>query len=234
MSQNFTTGSRGVIYIVWEGSESQTETMLARSIDSLSLFHPKLPYHVVRLPKESTLLDKAAMCDLTPYDETLFLDADTVVMGKLDFGFEKAAKHGMAVCICEAPWARRYACCSGDMVEYNCGIIFFTRAARPVFDRWQILNRTVDSSILFHAADGVKRMPLNDQAGFALAVEQTRFNPYVLPMNWNFRPKWHKTWFGPIKIFHDYGDVPLSFAEFTVQQSKPDAIIQYAESGRKA
>ena len=46
-------------------------------------------------------------------------------------------------------------------------------------------------------------MEHNDQAAFAKAVEMTGFNPYVLPLNWNFRPRWHRCFFGPIRIWHD-------------------------------
>jgi hypothetical protein len=33
----------------------------------------------------------------------------------------------------------------------------------------------------------------------------------VLPLNWNFRPKWTPAWFGLIKIWHDYADPPADF-----------------------
>ncbi len=221
--------SRGVLYIIWDGYEPRTEQALARSIDSLKQWHPELPYYVHRLSSDSTLLDKAAMLDLSPFDETLFLDADTVVMDRLDYGFEKAVKHGMALCVCECPWARRYPSCSGDMVEYNAGIIWFTKAAKPVFDAWQSLNRTIDSSIIFNSGDGYSRMPLNDQAGLALALEQTGFNPFVLPMNWNFRPIWQKHFFGQIKIWHDYRDPPDGLVDFNEKQTAPGAVVEFAK-----
>jgi hypothetical protein len=47
------------------------------------------------------------MAAMTPFEETLFLDADTVPLGRLDFGFEQAQRFGLACCICEVPWARR-------------------------------------------------------------------------------------------------------------------------------
>jgi len=222
--------SRGVLYIVWEGSEPRTESALERSIHSLRQWHLELPYHVHRLREDSTLLDKAAMCDLTPFDETLFLDADTVVMDRLDYGFEKAAKHGMALCICECPWARRYPSCTGDQTEYNAGIIWFAKQAKPVFDRWQQLNRVIDSSIIFQNGKGLSRMDLNDQAGLTLAIESLDFNPWVLPMNWNFRPIWQKSFFGPIKIYHDYSNVPDELIEWNESQNSPGAIVGYAKS----
>lgn len=217
---------RGVLYIVWGHN---ADALLARSRASLAAFHPGLPVHAHRT-ESGGLLDKAAMADLSPFETTLFLDADTVVLGDLSFGFDKAERHGLACCICECPWARRYPSLQGDAVEYNTGVLFFTRAFRPVFDRWRDTARTVDSSILHHATDGsVCRMECNDQAAFAKAVEDAGFNPYVLPLNWNLRPHWHKSFFGPVKVWHDYRDPPGPLIERNLQQSRSDAIIDYVE-----
>ncbi len=222
--------SRGALYIVWPG-DPRTQRMLNRSIASLQKHHPELPYEVAWLPEGSTLLDKAAMADLTPFDETLFLDADTVVMGRLDHAFEKSVQHGLACVICECPWARRYPSCPADMIEYNAGILWFTKKAKHVFDEWKNLAAEIDSSIVFHHGEELRRMPLNDQASFASAVYRLSFNPYALPLNYNFRPIWHRTWFGPIKIYHDYSEPPKGLAEFSEQQSAPGSIIQYAKRG---
>jgi hypothetical protein len=56
-------------------------------------------------------------------------------------------------------------------------------------------------------------MPANDQGPFAMAVDNTKFNPFILPLNWNFRPIWHTSFFGPIKIWHDYSDPPPIISE---------------------
>ena len=217
--------SRGVLYVVWGEAKG-----LDRSIDSLRQHHPELPCYVARLGHDATLLDKATMADLTPFDETLFLDADTVVLDRLDYGFEQAARHGLACAICEAPWARRYPSIRSDAIEYNTGVLFFTSAARPIFEQWKALNDQIDSSILFRTPQGVMKMPLNDQAGFALAVETTRFNPFVLPLNWNFRPIWQKSWFGPLKIWHDYSDIPESVLQRNAEQMDPDALLEFVRS----
>lgn len=220
--------SRGVLYIVWPG-DPRTEAMLTRSIASLKRWHPELPYHVARLPEGSGLLDKARMYDLSPYDLTLFLDADTVVMGRLDYAFEKAAQFGLAMCICECPWARRYGGLAddGDMVEYNTGVIAFLKTGETgrVFDEWKKVAAQIDSSVMFIGANGPTKMPENDQAGFAYAVEVNGCNPFVLPPNWNFRHRWQKTVFGPVKVWHCYDDVPEGIVRWNEQQSKPGAII---------
>jgi len=216
---------RGVLYVVWGSFD---EALLSRSTDSVRAHHPELPIEVARLADDATLLDKAGMGSLSPFEETLFLDADTVVLGDLSFGFEKAARHGLACSICECPWARRYGGISGDTVEYNTGVLFFTDQARPVFEAWAERVKTIDSSIVFHHGDGLARMPLNDQAGFARAVEETAYPLFVLPYNWNFRPKWHKSWYGPLKIWHDYEPVPAPIIERSRAQSQADAVLDFS------
>lgn len=216
---------QGALYVVWGDVD---EAVLERSIASLRVHHPELPVHVERLPDGSTLLDKARLLDFTPFDETVFLDMDTVVLGNLDFGLRKGCQVGLAICICECPWARRYTGLSGDLVEYNTGVMFFTNKAKPVFDAWKSLVAEIDSSIVFQAGGEYVKMPLNDQAGFAKAIDETGFVPYVLPLNWNFRPRWHKSWFGPLKVWHDYAPVPDALAENNTRQADPNAIIGFA------
>ncbi len=220
--------TRGVLYVVW-GDDPKVGRVLDRSINSLEVFHPELPREIVRLPAEASLLDKAKMFSLSPFDETLYLDADTVVMDKLDFGFEKAAQFGLACCVCECPWARRYTGLRehGDIVEYNTGVMFFTRKAKPIFDKWESLI-DIDSTLHFHAKGQKWTMPLNDQAAFAQAADDLPFNPFILPMNWNLRPMWQRALFGPVKIWHDYTDVPDGVQRWNAQQLKPGQIIDYA------
>jgi hypothetical protein len=213
---------RGVLYIVWGTFD---DALLKRSMMSVKEHHPELPVHVERLPNGSTLLDKARMLDMTPFAETLFLDGDTVVLDRLDFGFDKGVRHGLACAVCECPWARRYGGLNGDMVEYNTGVLFFTAGARPLFDAWKNHVAAIDSSIVFQYGGQLHRMPMNDQAGFAKAVDETGFPIFVLPHNWNFRPKWHKSWFGPLKIWHDYSPVPEALLKHNREQAKPDSIV---------
>ena len=214
--------SRGVLYLVWGQFD---RALLDRAITSVREFHPDLPVEIARLGDDATLLDKAGMLDLTPFDETVFLDADTVVLGDLGFGFDKASRQGLACSICECPWARRYGGIDGDIVEYNTGVLFFTKDAKPVFDAWKARVRDIDSSIVFRRGNSLARMPLNDQAGFAMAIEDTGFNLFVLPYNWNFRPKWHKSWYGPLKIWHDYEPVPEPIRQRNADQAALSAII---------
>jgi hypothetical protein len=224
---------RGALYIVW-GRDGKVERGLERSRQSLRTFHPELPVEIIRLDVQDPvkgLLEKARMYEKSPFRETLYLDADTVVLGNLSFGFRKAQDFGLACCICECPWARRYAGIQGEAVEYNTGVLFFSEQAKPVFETWARLAPQTDSSSLYLRPDGQRiLMPYNDQGSFAAAIEETQFSPFVLPLNWNFRPQWQRSFFGPVKIWHDYADVPPFFSEMREYYSRPDAIIQYHEA----
>lgn len=221
--------TRGILSIYW-GDESRLP--IERLKASVKKFHPSLPHEIIKLDAPSgdlkSLNKKAEIFDLSPFDETLFLDLDTVVLGNLDFGFKKANQFGLALAICEAPWGKRYSkIFVGDEIEYNTGVIFFTKSANAVFEKWKELALTVDSSILAVNDQGLFVSPANDQGSFALAIEKTGFNPFVLPLNWNFRPQWHRSFFGPIKIWHDYSDPPPFFSELNTYYSNADSVIQY-------
>lgn len=225
----------GALYMVWGNSHDR---LLERSIASLKKHHPSLPIHVHRVnvgdgedvAAACMLLHKTRMSEISPFKTTLFLDADTVVLGSLDYGFEKARQHGLACCICECPWARRYNGLkySGDLIEYNTGVLFFTEAAQQVMYMWERLARTVDSEVNFHSTNRkMDTMLYNDQASFASAVEMTGFNPFVLPLNWNFRPRWHRSFFGPLKVWHDPVLPTPELMDVNRDQSQTDTIITY-------
>lgn len=220
--------TRGVLFMVWNGG-METPSKLERAMESVLDVHPDMPIHIETMPDDSTLLCKSRMCEISPFDTTLFLDADTVVLGDLTFAFEKAERHQLACCICECPWARRFIGLHhrGDIVEYNTGVLGFTKAARPLFDRWGELNATINSAHWFDSTRGRECMPVNDQAGFAAAVDELAFNPFVLPMNWNFRKYWHRGVFGPIKIWHDMGEVSPGVKAWNEKHEKGDGIMSF-------
>ena len=202
---------RGILYVTWG---DKVRPALERSIESVRRFHPELPIHVEELPADTPpvegLLRKADMFAFSPFRQTLYLDADTVVLDTLDFGFAKAERFGLACAICECPWASRYSDESlrGDTVEYNTGVLFFTEGAESLFDCWKRHVREIDSSIRLSREDPQSVMRFADQAGFAFCCEDTGYAPFVLPLNWNFRPRWQRSFFGPIKVWHDYAEVP--------------------------
>jgi len=181
--------SRGIISIYW-GDESKLP--IERLKASVKKFHPELPHEIIKVEapggEASSLNQKSAMLDLSPFDETLFLDLDTVVMGRLDFGFEKAVTFGMALAICEAPWGKRYPkIFVGDEIEYNTGVIFFTKKAKPVFDTWKDLAGTIDSGIIAVGDQGIYTMPANDQLGTRVSIQCQRMIKALLLWRWSKR-----------------------------------------------
>jgi hypothetical protein len=218
-----------VISIFW-GDEARLP--IDRLKASLKKYHPELPHEIIRVDAPSddahSLNRKTEMMDLSPFDQTLFLDLDTVVMGNLEFGFQQAERFGIAMSICESPWARRYAnIFQADEVEYNTGVIFFTKKSSAVFENWKELSCKIDSSHVGVSDGKVYKMPANDQGSFALSMMKAEFNPFILPLNWNFRPMWHRSFFGPIKIWHDYSNPPPFFEEMNDYYLGKDSIIQY-------
>ncbi len=208
---------RGVLYIVW--GRDEFTTLLDRSVASVKRWHPELSIHVERLGDDATLLDKARMDEITPFQDTLYLDVDTVVMDRLDYGFARAEQFGMACAICEAPYAARYPglanACGGDLVEFNTGVLFWRHGENVIFNRsadffrkWQEFNASLDSSITWHEHGEWSKMLCNDQAGFTAAMHCMAKNPYVLPQNWNLRVQWQTSWFGKVKVWHAYWAPP--------------------------
>ena len=134
----------------------------------------------------------------SPFEYTLSLDSDTVVCGSLNFGFEMAERHHLAICHAPASYGGSYVrdttCLNpphDDLVIYNCGVIFFDKSekVRKLFERWQYWNTRVNTG--------------DDQSAMALAVFETSFNPFVLSRSWNFRPSFQREGHGPIRIWHD-------------------------------
>jgi hypothetical protein len=218
--------TRGVLYIVWG---EKAEDALSNSIEALKETNPDLPHKIIRVGEGGRLLDKSKMFHWSPFDTTLYLDADTQVLSDLSFGFDMAERHGLALCINECPWARRYKPLGGDDIEYNTGVMFFSREAENIFRHWEELAYEIDSSIDFQSNGQDFRMPENDQASVAMAIKQAGINPFVLPMNWNFRPMFHKSWFGNIKVWHSYEPIDKAIMDFSERQ-KDERVILFAQA----
>lgn len=236
--------TRGIVYCVY-GTRihgQSVEHWLDRSIRSVRRHHPDLPVHTIRTDAPSpeskeglnffSLREKTKVFAQSPFDLTLFLDIDTVVLDDIGYGFAAAERHGLACCISECPWARRYRglAARADLIEYNTGVMFFSRAAAPVFEGWARLAATVDAASLVVRGGGIGVMNFNDQASFALAIDEAGFNPHVLPPNWNYRPEWSAGFFGPLKIWHDYGDPPPVLLDINRYYGESEPVIQFHRS----
>jgi hypothetical protein len=219
---------RGVLYIVW-GSNPKHD--LRRATEAVGRIHPELPIEVVRLDQNTDGFHaKAKMFSLSPFRETVFLDADTLILSRLDFAFEKAAQFGLACCIDPSPWARKYSICEGEMIEYNTGVIFFTETARATFEAWERLTEQ-------HRSD----TKINDQATFAAAVARSNLNPFVLPPNWNFYASVMPSFLAPLKIWHCQNDPPDWLHDFEGEiylsesyKAQAEQLINQIERNRQA
>lgn len=190
--------NRGVVYIVW-GDDHKED--LDASIASL-LEYNDLPYEVIKLegPSEHNMVKKIDVYNQTPFDSTLFLDADTIVLGDLDYGFVQAEKHGMAITHERASYARRWenyipGWDVGDIIEYNTGVMFFTKNEKnkAFFEFWKSIAVQLleDYNCTWN------------QPSFALAAHHADLNPFALPNNvWNLRDYDDGCLFGPVKIWH--------------------------------
>jgi hypothetical protein len=218
---------RGVLYIVWGQG---IEPMLQRSMRSVRAIYPDMPIHVVRGQEDAVygLAQKAKMGAVTPFESTLYLDADTVVLGNLDFAFERAEEFGLACSICECPWLRRYGAAEGDQIEYNTGVLFFSPASKRVFEAWDSLARTTPGRSRWLTMNGVLQgMEYDDQASFARAVRISGFNPHVLPINYNFRPHFYPTVFAPLKVWHGRHEVPEVLATMSGECERGERLVTY-------
>lgn len=196
---------RRVAYLIWG---SKILPYLERSLTSLYQIHPKIEALVVNCDEKLGLVNKTLLAQLPSKGTTLLLDADTVVLGNLDQLFEGAERYGLACTIADCPWMRRYSSEWGNQTEYSTGVIAYTKKALPVLEAWERLGRTTHASNRWEHKRELKGEKWGDQASFAAAICETKFNPYILPMNYNFVPWSHRSFFAPLKIWHSRLDVP--------------------------
>lgn len=198
----------GVLYVYWGNGP---EVDLQKSLHSVKKLG--YDYHIVKLEGQRHYGDKARMYELSPFETTLFLDTDTILLDNINYGFEKANRHGLALSIAPACYARRFIKNCGDWIEYNSGVIFFRKSDRveEVFEKW-----------IKHA----HRYPTSDQSSLTIALEDTHFNPFVLPQNYNFRSHLKvNPIFGPIKIWHSKDSLPKNIVEWNNKEKLMFGVI---------
>lgn len=184
--------------MLYIASAAKSETK--RSIESLG--RAGLDFCVREIDEPSDISAKASMLELSPFCETLFLDSDTIVLDDLDFGFEMAVLHGVALSIAPTCWARRQSAADPDarrrvapeLVEYDLGVVFFTRTpeTQRLFESWRAVAGGYES--------------------FSQVVYDTAFNPFVLSESWNFRAK--PITCGPIKIWNSRQPPPRNIDDW--------------------
>ena len=161
----FTDMKRGIIYLASGGKSYLGE--LLTSFHSLRRFEPELPVTIYsRFPvpqrlKNCTVLPitqqehplklKVVTLKESPYEETLFLDTDTTVLGPVSPIFDQLAKHDFAAANShEADWSvQPYRFVSLVKAhDYNTGVLLY-RKTEPMLRflaEWEAAVRAQDAS----------------------------------------------------------------------------------------
>lgn len=162
------------------------------------------------------LLRKCELFEHLPegYDAFCFLDTDTIILGDISLGFEKAMLHGIAMSPAPHYSLDHFWGFAGAMnaesvalkgqLQYNSGVIFLAPGypgAASVFARW----RSLAASHLTHYK--------NDQPYLTLAMEMENFNPYTLSIGYNYRG-FGDYISGEVRIWHSHGDPPSDLNVF--------------------
>lgn len=239
--------SRGVIYVVWGDALNVPNaglhsTEIFRSVKSVKTFgYPACLVTAKDTEIDAQTLDmfdkvirvnfptelqhmarKTLAYDYTPFDETLYLDTDTEVFESLDFGFEMAERHGLALCF--APPFRLQGNkkeVHRDLICYNAGVLFFNKnyAVQKLIREWQRLC--------------VEYMQTNDQACLCSAIDLQHFNPFVLPHTWNFRGHFGRSiWIhGKIHIWHSRRPAPINIGDWNELANKYNELAYVTGKG---
>ena len=217
---------RAIVYVAWGEAHIREAVASARTAgimktdrvlvtDTASRRHvPRdAPFertieHTFRLPGQ---LAKTEFVALLPreYESFLLLDSDTSILMDVSLGFDKAETYGIAAAQAAAyslehfwGFAREMAATGvpqRDILQYNTGVIFFTRApgAWAVMCKWHDLCRRA----------GPEATAWGDQPYFTLAIEQLGFNPYTLSTAYNYR-NFGELANGRIRIWHSHMPPP--------------------------
>ena len=240
---------RGIVYLAWGQCDVG---LLRRSVESVRKYSD-LPVWLfsdephadltdlfdqirVDLVPPCNLLTKANIYDLSPFEETCYLDTDTVLLQSIESAWQHVSLHKIALCIAPAFYFGNYYAVQGlsglepycDITVYNTGVIFFAKAPsiEGVFASWKKHNQ--ENSFRC------------DQPGLAMAIRDTNINPYVLPRTWNYRSSnrhvpLYRDGHGPIIIWHNRKPPPAdpSFAD-VVSPWSLDTVVKKKDVSMRA
>lgn len=181
--------NKGVLYIAF-GDIYQHETR--RSMESLRKMSPQLKIAVVtdqvweEDPKPDTFVlreqvdgwrCKPLYMQETPFDETLFLDTDTLVCRDITGVFDLLQYYDIGVHFSGSPLNLP------DLslhTQCNSGVILWksNEAVKEVFEQW---NREYDEAKTLTASRALDARGVNDQRYLAIAIARSRARPVQLP-----------------------------------------------------
>ena len=195
-------GDVGVVYVVYGDRAVKAARASVRSVKQL---HPDLPVVVISDsdpgiagvsvigyddPGPGARRAKLAVAELTPFEHSLYLDADTVVVSSLAPGFFLLGAFDMALAVDvrevatggvlrpDSPYQEEERRVTWGVLptplvtQYACGMIFFRRCreVERLFGVWR---------------EEWERWQGNDQAAFLRALYRTPTRHIALPVEWN-------------------------------------------------
>jgi hypothetical protein len=143
---------------------------------------------------------------LTPFDNTLHLDSDTIINGDLSYGFNKSETFDISLCHAPAYYGGSFIKSTSnnslqplnsEQIVYNAGVIFYRKCDKI----WDLLNKWITYNDICKTGQ--------DQGGLSNAIEYLNINPFILSKSWNFRSGIVTEGYGPIKIWHSHNKIKL-------------------------
>jgi len=165
-------------------------------------YKPMPGISVVRVPSDTpNRYIKTSIGTVSPYDKSLFLDADTLVVGDVTPMADLLDEYDFAACISQRSRLLYYSsqCLASHSLHkeyphFSSGVFAFTKGiSKQFFTTW--LNNYKKSEALIRS----------DQLSFAATIrDMTRSGMRLLPLPsvWNVRPCWGDSVYGDIKVFH--------------------------------
>ena len=214
------TKNYGVFYVA-AGQKYVDEA--CKSAKSLRRFNHNLNISIAcnLKPKEADLFDKVIMVDeavtcrnegllfktkylyeLSPYEQTLFVDTDTFFLGDIESGFKILDYFDVAMTLSIAD-TYYPTLNSGEKVfckPVNTGVIFYCKneSNNSLFQNWcQSYTAKLTKN---------PRLKESDQTSCTEALMHSRSRFYPLPNEWNTRFCFINTLKEPVKILHAYSN----------------------------
>lgn len=207
-------GSNGFIYVV-TGKNNIIECL--NSIRSLRRFHAE-PIFVFVEKRFGYLfhgIENLKICEInlrskrpkveylsrSPFENTIYLDSDTIINSKLDDLFRCGERYHLAGVYCNSRKRPKY----GKLIkeyetipywfsELNTGVLYFSNS--PQVKAFLLTWRKYYLKYI-----GVCEW---DQPSFRVALWESNLDFHVLPVEYNVRPKWN---FEKVKSNHELGEL---------------------------
>ena len=123
---------------------------------------------------------KTLMYQLSPFDNTLYLDTDAFLLKDPSYGFEMSNLHDLALTYTTKDPCLNHSSLSPANLKqyvphYNGGVLFFSKSSsnKDIFSEW------------FSTCSVSETIP---QVELSQIITNKKKNPFILPYIWNYRP----------------------------------------------